>query len=230
VEPPSYDGEDLAPNGQFRLEIHNTGGGVPEKGVTSYQRTDRIDPQDFRLLPDIEGPDFFDVSTPLLKLTGFYDQKLIIERGVFYTAETTVSTFRRSDVLGAPLQLGPIAYLVGVKINLASNEYAQLVLQPKPGGPSIPPRVFRPQFGLREIHISNTCFKDGQPCEDSDFHHHFKSLENPQHRQRFLLETAIEVRHEHPCAAQKRFDDYDLRSTDPAPCASAGYGQTPGLP
>ncbi|MEK6299977.1 MAG: hypothetical protein AABO41_04590 [Acidobacteriota bacterium] len=216
-----YSGHELQADGVFKLEILNG-----TKGVTSFQ-TETFDPRDFRYLPDVEGPHFFNVVDPIPKRRGFYTQRLFVEKGVFYTLDGTASTFNRNDKQGSPLPLGNIAYYVAANIKFSSaEEYAVLRLFSNTGTPIS--HEFRPGAPLREIHIINSCIAGSEASSAIDFNLHFQSLQSPYH-DRFEVALARAGEAEHTCEnIGNLLKTARRRSTDPAPCAGAGYGSSGG--
>ena len=217
----AYTADQLTANGNFTLEVTGT-----PNNVSSFQSSRPRDPSDFRWLLDMEGPDIFDENVP--KKGGHYKPTLIVKRGVFYTHDTTASTFKLREVASGNIRrVGSMAYLVGAYIRCNAGEQATLTL-PR-AHPSDPPYVhnFRPEDGMREVHFVNSCLEGGFACSDSDYHHHFDSL-HPSHSGRFVLEPDRPINFEHTCENGGLLHDVEPRSTDPAPCASTGYGRSNG--
>jgi hypothetical protein len=218
-----FPGSDLMPGATFNLDILNG-----TTGVTSYQ-TAEFDLRDFKLLQDIEGANFFDVdeTAQVPKRSGFYTQRLLVKKGVFYTLDTTFSTFIRNENGANPLVLGNIAYYVGANIKFgSSDESAVLRLLRRNGDPI--ERQYRQSDGLREIHIFNSCDPASGACDQIDFNLHFQSLRDPGDRERFVLARARGIDLGHFCDQVGMLLTSLKASTDPAPCAAAGFGSSPG--
>jgi hypothetical protein len=218
-----FTADELTKNGEFTLEVPNTA-----NNVASFQDPNPKNPNNFSWLTDIEGPDFFDSNVP--KKAGHYKPTLIVKRGVFYTHDLTASTFKVREVATGNInRIGPMAYFVGAYVKCNPGEGAVLTLPRH--NPSDPPftRTYRPEDGMREIHFINSCVENGNACTDSDFHHHLDSIQ-ASHSGRFVLEPDREVHFEHTCQSASLLADVERRSTDPAPCASTGYGRSPGTP
>jgi hypothetical protein len=188
----------------------------------SFDRLDDPDPNDFRWLLDLEGPDFYDKA--MNKKSGFYSTKLLIKNGTFYTLDLTCSTFKRIDQeTGKEEKLGRMAFYMAANVRL--TEDATLRLKTVSGIKQI-------TFDHTEeyaILVSNNCSDNGVACTSNDFFHHFASLKPSETDTPFAVDVDQAV-HECHHAHDGLFIDFIPTSTDPAPCGSAGYGHSGGTP
>jgi hypothetical protein len=189
-------------------------------------------PYDFRWLLDLEGPDFYDrpPGMPLEQNLGFYRPKLVVHHGVFYTADTTRTQFKRS--LRGDRILGHVSYYVAAKIKLRSGT---ALLK---GGEL----EYTFHAGKKyQVTFANVCSHNGKACkfepnsldkeERNDFFEYYKTFQLPPAREEFELKIhGPAIEHDHSTRRLGFMGEVDPRSTDPAPCGGVGFGQSPGFP
>jgi hypothetical protein len=222
----------LAPD----LVLEVNGPSLP--GVWYYQPSEVFErlssPQpeekDFRWIVDLENGEFY--GRKLEKNPDAFKPKLRLKHGLFYTYRKTNSTFKvRKAQSGSERPLGQIAHLVGANIYLARGGYAALRL----GDQEL---RFNQRPGKKyEIHFKNDCEGEYEPRHPTDkrrrndFHCYFEAVDVPPGEEEYELILDRGGR-----AAGRRVQDLalvggvEIRSTDDAPCASSGYGKSPGNP
>lgn len=105
-----------------------------ERGTSTYERRgfDRLDDtgdeEDFRWVPDLEGPEFHNHKLRI-KRPAMLKPTLLISEGILYTREKTNETFARVSITGKPsaVALGKMAY--GLNIDITCQEGGEIVLR-----------------------------------------------------------------------------------------------------
>lgn len=198
---------------------------------------------DWRRVPDLEGPNFFDV--PLGKVKGKLRPVITIQQGVFFSERLTDSEFVRIDEgnVGDIIDLGNIAYHVGADIS------GQRVTVKVGGEDLLPPLV--PEAGKRYVlYFYNSCpdtrhppcaFTPNSPVksERNDFHLYFRALNPPPRRHEYLLvkkcRPGVAPQVEHPSGVVEAVLNLELlgqvgiTSTHDAPCGASSTGRTSGI-
>jgi hypothetical protein len=198
------------------------------------------DDQDFRLVPDLEGPDFY--NRPLVKKPQTLRPRILIKHGVLFTGWTTASSFKRS----APFDdkdLGQIARLVAANIYFEADGNAALRI----GNEEF---IFNPFNDGRQyfVFISNSChpevckYNPDSPIKEqrNDFYLYYKCFEIPAGQEEFeLIRTRQALRSKTKRASPRAnvfgFLEAALSSlgfnlsTDEAPCGGITFSQGNGI-
>lgn len=104
------------------------------RGVSTYMRRgfDRLDDigdeEDFRWIPDLEGPEFHGKKLRIVQPSSL-KPTIFISDGVFYTRQKTLETFARYSIKGkaSPRALGKLAY--GINADIACGAGGAIVLR-----------------------------------------------------------------------------------------------------
>ena len=202
-----------------------------------------LDGRDWRLVPDLEGEDFY--NEKLAKIPGTLRPVITINHGIFYTELPTKFEFVRISAgnVGDVVDLGRIAFYAAADISHAQGGQVTL----KAGGQNIVEPVEATGGKRYVIYFSNSCPPDKTPCqftpnspikEDrNDFHLYFRAARVPPRKHEFLMVKKSgrpSQPPQTPTPPIQRFFDLRLlervapRSTHEAPCGATGYGKTDG--
>lgn len=252
---------EYAPMDYIRIDIVNPWArGVNFYMPPSYKidaQTEEVtaDDNDFRLVPDLEGPLFYERR--LKKKSGAYKPKMHIKHGTFYTLSSTTKGFRREAPNDAK-PLGKVARIVAANISLNQDGYVALRIgdeevrlapEPLSGSP--------PQGKFYIAHFDNSCdqfdcdYKPKSPKKEkrNDFYLYYETFEIPSDKEEYELhlgqtsaqDEAESGEHEvtSPPLADVGVEALtfiasaipflEARSNDEAPCGGSGYGKSEGL-
>lgn len=215
------------------------------------------DNNDFKLVPDLEGPQFYDRQ--LKKKPGSYKPKMHIKHGTFFTFLPTTEEFRRESPNDEE-RLGKIARIVGTSISLKPKGFValrigdeELRLSPEELSESPPQGKFYLVLFDNSCH-QRECNYDAQSAKKekrNDFYLYYETFEIPPDKEEYELrlgamsEEAKEESEEREVASPPLADaDVEpLASTfmagiidflkalanDEAPCGGSGYGKSGGV-
>lgn len=201
------------------------------------------DNRDFRLIPDFESPDFYDVH--LEKVPGAFRPRIRFSNGVFFTLMPTVSRFKRVAE-NESLPLGPIARIIGAYVYLNDDGFIELRIGTEP-----PLRLLAAGGKKYSILFDNSC----QNCsynptsaakeERNDFFLYYNTLEIPANRQEYELildgsaPPIVVPQSLTPARASGAKIASSFRplvdgvvspqSNDNTPCGPTGFGQSGGV-
>ena len=221
-------------SGDLSLEVLGVAAGVSAyEKAGSFNRLDDSgsDDRDFRWMLDIEGPDFYN-KVISKKYPGYYQPKLFVKDGVFYTLEKTGSKFIRVSAHEPSdpskwQELGSMAYCLAANIYMSSGQTAKLFL-PGPGN-----SFFNHGERTHKIFFTNICYDNvSEKCKRSDFFQHFHSFDPPDGIGRYELQlvTPAPEGTRHECGGLASEHQKDILTTDEAPCGGAGYGGSSSHP
>lgn len=213
------------------------------------------DDNDFRLVPDLEGPQFYDRR--LKKRSGAYKPKMHIKHGTFFTLLPTTREFRRESP-NDEKKLGKIARIVGTSISLKPEGYValrigdeELRLSPEELSES-PPQgkfylaLFDNSCDQREC---NYDWKSAKKEKRNDFYLYYETIEIPPDKEEYELRlggTSTEAKEESKEreVANPPLADAGVKAltfmaglipfleefaNDEAPCGGSGYGKSGGV-
>jgi hypothetical protein len=212
-----------------------TDGSPPcERGTSIYthREFDRLDDtgddEDFRWVPNLEGPEFHDRKLKI-KNKSKLKPTIFISDGILYTRQKTEELFARVSVKGKslPVALGKFAY--GINLDITELNGGEVILSNRyKGEPSEPdPRcsVRLPQNDCIKylITIENHCQLPAD-SEGTDFRLFYEVLKVPEKKQfdlRRIVETGC---YGEPEEALKDHSNYSLDGY-PQSCMAAALGR-----
>lgn len=232
------------PNAPITLDISS-----PQISGTHFFQPPEVagefDRRDWRLVPDLEGPNFYNVE--LRKVPGTLRPIIKINHGVFYTEMPTDFEFVRVSAgnVGNIVDLRRVAFYVGADVS--HGQGGQVTLKSAAGGQVIVGPLMATGGKRYVIHFSNACPPGKPQCdfdptspikeERNDFHLYFRGLRVPHGEHEFLMikkSGSPAPSPESPTPPIRSFLDMkelekaSWTSTHEAPCGATSYGRTGG--
>ena len=189
-----------------------------ERGTSTYMRRgfDRLDDigdeDDFRWVPDLEGPEFHNRKLRI-KRRSILQPTIFLSDGILYTRQKTDERFARISLNGkpSPVPLGKFAH--GLSADIMGLDGGELVLGNRSEGES-PERSARCLIRLPQsdyvkylITIENECLL-GDETDGTDFRLFYEAVKDPD-GQRFdlrrIVETGCYAEPEDPIEGRKDF-------------------------
>jgi len=173
-----------------------------ERGTSTYMRRgfDRLDDigdeDDFRWVPDLEGPEFHNRKLRI-KRRSILQPTIFLSDGILYTRQKTDERFARISLNGkpSPVPLGKFAH--GLSADIMGLDGGELVLGNRSEGES-PERSARCLIRLPQsdyvkylITIENECLL-GDETDGTDFRLFYEVVKDPD-GQRFDLRRIVET-------------------------------------
>lgn len=211
------------------------------QGVAFYQpdRPPKEDPNDFRLIIDLEGPDFYH-GIELGKNHAALGPRLHIADATFYTLCKTNAKFKAQEGTSTPKDIDSVARVIGANIYLdRTPAHPGKVFLTIDNGPPITLPTSPDKKNL--IFIDNSC--PHVVCRDqSDFPLYYDAVKVPLLRKKFTIEKVPDPPGTPPapaglCALINNLSSVlagfavkeGITASDDTPCGPAGAGTSGGL-
>lgn len=230
----------LLPSRGIRIETTNPdppGVYCFKKGVFDRKNTEG-DPEDFRWVMDVEGPEFHDksltiTSSPSVDGAAQLKTRLQITDCVFYANRVPGQIIARdrtddnvTGVAAAPVFLGPVADIIGADIVCKNDPSSGIVLTNEEGQRLVLPRA----DGIRyEIEFNNACGVPSSPADSTDFSIYYNVLSDPD-GVTFDLRDVVDAEDEK--ATGDAFEDFPIFAPNDRPerCDGGFLSQTRRIP
>jgi hypothetical protein len=191
-----------------------------QRGVSTYlgREFDRLndtgDPEDFRWIVDLEGPEFHNRKLRIKNLAELVPA-VFVSSGIVYTKQKTDETFARISVNGkpAPIALGKFAH--GINVDITCPKGGEVRLSNRSDNALSESRaghaVSLPQSDDIKylITIENHCDVAGE-SESTDFRLFYDVVEDPEEKKFDLRRIVATGRYGMPDSALKEQGDFAL--------------------
>ncbi len=144
-----------------------------------FARDESDDPNDFRWIPDIEGPEFHDRSLPVKE--GSLKPSFILNNGLFYTA---LKVPARKVRQGDPVTDLDVAGFTGANIYLDEADSKAILTF---GNPTQTVELKKEPGTTYKIHVFNDCPDASPPVISGDFRFYYDAFQVPVISERFNL-------------------------------------------
>ena len=207
-------------------------------GTSTYRRRefdrqdDTGDDEDFRWVPDLEGPEFHGRKLRITHKSKL-QPKIFLTDGILYARQKTDETFARVSLKGRPSQaaLGRLAYGIGADLTCENGGAVVLKNLSRRGSPEGSSRcsVTLPKEDCVRylVTIENHC-QLADDSEGTDFRLYYEVLRDPDGREFDLRRTVETGGHAAPEEALSGREDLSLDGY-PQNCAAVYLGQTDTL-